>query len=70
MNDSPLLPAKEADRQRLLNVFELDRAITELSYDINNRPDWTHIGLHSIRRILGLSDIDPAGRYHENTDIK
>jgi maltose alpha-D-glucosyltransferase/alpha-amylase len=56
MTDSPLLPAREADRQRLMNVFELDRAITELSYDINSRPDWTHIGLHGIRRILGLGE--------------
>jgi trehalose synthase-fused probable maltokinase len=62
MERSAILPAREADRQRLLNVFELERAITELSYDLDNRPDWTHICLHSIRRILGLGDIELANR--------
>ncbi|HWP45492.1 MAG TPA: phosphotransferase, partial [Blastocatellia bacterium] len=62
LKDAAILPAREADRQRLLNVFELERTITELSYDINNRPGWVHICMHSIRRILGLSDAQPAKR--------
>ncbi|HET9533327.1 MAG TPA: phosphotransferase, partial [Blastocatellia bacterium] len=61
-DSSRLLPEKRADRQRLLNIFELNRAITELSYDINSRPDWAHICVHTISRILGLGEIESAAQ--------
>jgi predicted trehalose synthase len=54
MHDSRVLPAGEADRNKIIALFELDRAITELSYDLNSRPEASDVGLHSVRRILGL----------------
>ncbi len=54
MNGSRVLPAGAADRNKLIALFELERAITELSYDINSRPESADVGLQSIKRILGL----------------
>jgi maltose alpha-D-glucosyltransferase/alpha-amylase len=54
MHDSRVLPASEADRNKIIALFELDRAMTELSYDLNSRPEAAEVGLHSVRRILGL----------------
>jgi maltokinase len=50
--DSALLPAGEAAFQRLLAVFELEKAVYELRYELNNRPDWVHIPVAGILRML------------------
>ncbi|HKJ67571.1 MAG TPA: maltose alpha-D-glucosyltransferase [bacterium] len=36
----------------LLNAFLLDKAIYELNYELNNRPDWVIIPLNGIKAIL------------------
>lgn len=51
MHDSGLLPPAGSDRKRLLELFELDKAIYELGYELNNRPDWVNIPLTGIRRL-------------------
>jgi len=38
--------------QYLLSVFELDKAIYELNYELNNRPDWVFVPLAGIQRLL------------------
>ena len=35
-----LLPAGQAAIAKLLSVFELEKAVYELSYELDNRPDW------------------------------
>jgi maltokinase len=50
--DSSLLPAGEAQIANLLSVYELEKAIYELEYELNNRPDWTPIPVAGIRRLL------------------
>jgi maltokinase len=47
-----LLPAGEAAFQRLLTVFELEKAVYELRYELNNRPEWIHIPVAGILRML------------------
>ncbi|WP_143556680.1 maltokinase N-terminal cap-like domain-containing protein [Sanguibacter antarcticus] len=42
-----------ADRVLILDSFELDKALYEVVYEERNRPDWTHIPLAAIDRILG-----------------
>ena len=37
--DSGLLPPGEAPTAQLLSVFELEKAVYELRYELNNRPD-------------------------------
>jgi len=45
--------ARDADaRRQLLAAFMLDKALYELSYELNNRPDWVAIPLLGIRKLL------------------
>lgn len=37
---------------RLLAVFELEKAVYELRYELNNRPAWSHIPVAGIMRML------------------
>ena len=50
---SALLPASEAARQVLLDAFTLDKALYELGYELNNRPDWVRIPLIGVRKLIG-----------------
>lgn len=36
----------------LLNAYILDKALYEVAYEINNRPDWVHIPLGAVQRVL------------------
>jgi maltose alpha-D-glucosyltransferase/alpha-amylase len=51
IDESGLLPAG-ADRDVLLRAFLLDKALYELSYELNNRPDWVDIPVDGLLRIL------------------
>jgi maltokinase len=50
--DATLLPGGAAAVANLLAVFELEKAIYELQYEINNRPDWVTIPVAGIVRML------------------
>jgi len=47
-----LLPPGEAPNRQLLAVFELEKAVYELRYELNNRPDWVGIPVAGIVRLL------------------
>ena len=47
-----LLPAGQAATDKLLQIFELEKAVYELRYEINNRPDWVGIPVAGIIRLL------------------
>jgi maltokinase len=47
-----LLPPGEAPTMQLLAVFELEKAVYELRYELNNRPDWVGIPVAGIVRLL------------------
>ncbi|MDQ3066686.1 MAG: hypothetical protein M3R12_05965 [Actinomycetota bacterium] len=47
-----LLPAGQEAIQRLLTVFELEKAVYELRYELNNRPEWVSIPAAGILRLL------------------
>jgi predicted trehalose synthase len=47
-----LLPPGEAPTRQLLAVFELEKAVYELRYELNNRPDWVGIPVAGIVRLL------------------
>ena len=42
------LPADPRQLQQLLDAFLLDKALYELSYELNNRPSWVRIPLRGI----------------------
>jgi maltokinase len=50
--ESSLLPPGQDAIQKLLAVFELEKAVYELRYELNNRPDWVGIPVAGIRRLL------------------
>jgi maltose alpha-D-glucosyltransferase/alpha-amylase len=43
------------DAAGLLRLFELEKALYELRYEINNRPDWIHVPLAGIRALAARS---------------
>jgi maltokinase len=49
--DQHLVPSG-ASMDRLLTVFELEKAVYELRYELNNRPDWVSIPVAGIARML------------------
>jgi trehalose synthase-fused probable maltokinase len=50
--DQALLPPGEAAIERLLAVFELEKAVYELRYELDNRPDWVGIPVTGIDRLM------------------
>jgi maltokinase len=50
--DPALLPAGESGIRNLLSIFELEKAIYELQYELDNRPDWLPIPVAGIVRLL------------------
>ena len=53
--DSTLLPGGAAAVNNLLSIFELEKAIYELQYELDNRPDWVTIPVAGILRMLESS---------------
>jgi len=51
--DAHLLPPGREAIERLLTVFELEKAVYELRYELNNRPEWVVIPVAGIVRLLG-----------------
>ena len=50
--DQRLLPHGQDSARRLLSIFELEKAVYELRYELNNRPDWVGIPVAGIARLL------------------
>ena len=46
------VPQQSDQRDELLRFFVLDKALYELNYELNNRPDWMRIPLSGILRLL------------------
>jgi maltokinase len=50
--DSALMPPGEPPTRTMLSIFELEKAVYELRYELNNRPDWVGIPVAGIVRLL------------------
>ena len=46
--------AKGGDFETLLRAFIVDKALYELAYELNNRPDWVHIPLTGLLNLQTL----------------
>jgi trehalose synthase-fused probable maltokinase len=57
--DQSLLPPGRAAVERLLSVFELEKAVYELRYELDNRPDWVKIPVAGIVRLLDPQTTEP-----------
>jgi trehalose synthase-fused probable maltokinase len=45
-------PQNPEDIRLLLDVYQVEKALYELRYELNNRPDWVEIPLHGLVEIL------------------
>jgi maltose alpha-D-glucosyltransferase/alpha-amylase len=45
------VPSRRDDLEVVLQAFVLDKALYELGYELNNRPDWVHIPLAGLLRL-------------------
>jgi maltokinase len=50
--DPSLLPASRREVDQLLAIYELEKAVYELNYELNNRPDWVEIPVAGITRLM------------------
>ena len=49
---APFMPKKREEVAVMLSAFMLDKALYELGYELNHRPEWVRIPLTGIRRML------------------
>ncbi len=47
------IPQKSEDVENLINLFLVEKAVYEIDYEMNNRPDWLKIPLNGLARIVG-----------------
>jgi len=52
---APFIPSKNEDLELLLNAYLMEKAIYEVAYELNNRPDWVTIPLKGITDLMGAS---------------
>jgi maltose alpha-D-glucosyltransferase/alpha-amylase len=52
-NRAAFIPQSKEQLRLLLDVFLLEKAIYEVGYELNNRPDWLEIPLEGILDLLG-----------------
>jgi maltokinase len=50
--DATLLPSGQAAIDRILSVYELEKAVYELRYELDNRPEWVSIPVAGILRLI------------------
>ena len=50
------IPPKSEDLELLLHAFLLEKAIYEVAYELNNRPEWATIPLKGIADLMGVKE--------------
>jgi maltose alpha-D-glucosyltransferase/alpha-amylase len=53
--EEPFLPREPIELQVLLDAYLLEKAVYELGYELNNRPDWVKVPLQGLLQLLAAS---------------
>ena len=56
---SAFIPRSREDMETLMTTFLLEKAVYELNYELNNRPDWVIIPLRGIKQLIGTQLSEP-----------
>jgi predicted trehalose synthase len=48
IGESSILPRRQDEVSKLLGVLVLEKAVYEVGYELNNRPDWLRIPLRGV----------------------
>ncbi len=52
VSGTPLVPRDKSDFETMLQVFLIERAVYELGYELNNRPEFVNIPLRGIKYLM------------------
>ena len=52
VSDLPILPASKEGKKVLLDAYLMEKALYEINYELNNRPDWVNLPLQGVLQIL------------------
>ena len=52
VEDAAFVPKDRKEFEVLLRCFLLEKAVYEVGYELNNRPDWVTIPMRGIERLL------------------
>ena len=50
--DAEFIPESEEQIMTLIRLFVIEKAVYELDYELNNRPDWIRIPLNGLMKII------------------
>jgi len=63
-----LLPQARASRDALLSVFEMDKAVYEVAYELAHRPDLVDLPIRAVERLLDYDDELPGAPPDESDE--
>jgi maltose alpha-D-glucosyltransferase/alpha-amylase len=66
----PFIPASKEDLEILMTTFLLEKAVYELNYELNNRPDWVVIPLRGIKALVKKNIMEPDQRQTNDDAIE
>jgi maltose alpha-D-glucosyltransferase/alpha-amylase len=52
--EEPFLPRDPTELQVLLDAYLLEKAVYELGYELNNRPEWVKVPLQGVMQLLAI----------------
>ncbi len=52
ISDLPVLPAANEGKKVLFEAYLMEKALYEIDYELNNRPDWVNLPLQGVLQIL------------------
>jgi maltose alpha-D-glucosyltransferase/alpha-amylase len=52
VGDAVFVPDSDDARALLLRTFQIDKALYELGYELNNRPEWVHVPLSGLLQLM------------------